>query len=329
MQALSEDKEEKSEDPSGSNSNSGSNSVAPPASVSAANQTAPTSSAGDRDGAPMSSDLSDVESENGEREPEPDQEPEMDVVPSEDVSEAGSVSTPPSRRVSTSSTPTPSGSTSASGTAPPTRSIKLRIKAAPKIPPPALAKQREIDRAKAATAKQAQAEYRRLDEELGKVERRLEAIEREFRQLLGTVRVKPLGKDRFYNRIWWFDGCGTTASLMGSGGVVQYGTGRVFIQGPSEFDAEILDRREEGVEGISSRRQEEEGEDGILATGEWGVYTEVEEIQQLVLWLNPKGIREAALKTAITKWWEHIAPGIRKRQTVSAQTLSRSLERER
>ncbi|KAG1719258.1 chromatin remodeling complex protein [Suillus lakei] len=79
-----------------------------------------------------------------------------------------------------------------------------------------------------AHAKQALAEHRRLGEEVNKLECRLEAIEREFRKLLGAVRVKPLGKDRFHNRIWWFDGMGS-ASLLGSGGVVQYGTGRIFI----------------------------------------------------------------------------------------------------
>jgi bromodomain adjacent to zinc finger domain protein 1A len=137
------------------------------------------------------------------------------------------------------------------------------------------AKQREAARAKAASVKQAMAEHRRLDEEVNKLERRLEGIEREFRQLLGSVRVKPLGKDRFYNRIWWFDGMGS-ASLLGSGGIVQYGAGRLFIQGPSVFDQEILDRREEGD--VHARRLEEEGEDGMLGVGEWAVYTDLEEV---------------------------------------------------
>ncbi|KAH9064169.1 chromatin remodeling complex protein [Lactarius vividus] len=172
------------------------------------------------------------------------------------------------------------------------------------------AKQREAARAKAASIKQAMAEHRRLDEEVNKLERRLEGIEREFRQLLGSVRVKPLGKDRFYNRIWWFDGMGA-ASLLGSGGIVQYGTGRLFVQGPSALDQEILDRREEGD--VRARRLEEEGEDGILGVGEWAVYTDLEEVDELTAWLNPKGNRELALRNTLTKWWPHIVPGIRKR----------------
>jgi len=172
------------------------------------------------------------------------------------------------------------------------------------------AKQREAARAKAASVKQAIAEHRRLDEEVNKLERRLEGIEREFRQLLGSVRVKPMGKDRFYNRIWWFDGMGS-ASLHGSGGIVQYGTGRLFIQGPSVFDQEILDRREEGD--VHVRRLDEEGEEGMLGVGEWAVYTDLEEIDEFRAWLNPKGNRELALRNNLSKWGPHIVAGIRKR----------------
>ncbi|KAF5377663.1 hypothetical protein D9615_005253 [Tricholomella constricta] len=186
------------------------------------------------------------------------------------------------------------------------RQKELRLKAATT----AHAKQREAARAKQASIKQALSEHRRLDEEVNKLERRLEGIEREFRKLLGAVRVKPLGKDRFYNRIWWFDGMGS-ASLVGSGGVAQYGTGRLFIQGPSEFDMDLLAlRKDEDIEG---RRKEEEGVTGVLGSGDWAVYSDLEELDEFVAWLNTKGHREIALKTALTKWWTHITAGIRRR----------------
>ncbi|PPQ89585.1 hypothetical protein CVT25_012330 [Psilocybe cyanescens] len=174
-------------------------------------------------------------------------------------------------------------------------------------------KEREAARAKQASQKQAIAEHRRLDEEVNKLERRLEGIEREFRKLLGAVRVKPLGRDRFYNRIWWFDGMGS-ASLVGSGGIALYGTGRLFIQGPSEFDLQQLEKKAlEDNEDIDLRRKEEEGEEGMLSSSDWAAYTELEELEAFVSWLNPKGHRELALKTLLTKWWVHITAGMRKR----------------
>ncbi|KAH9486764.1 Imitation switch two complex protein 1 [Psilocybe cubensis] len=201
-----------------------------------------------------------------------------------------------------------SESTSAAGKKS-TRQKDLRLKAHTI----AHSKEREAARAKQASQKQAIAEHRRLDEEVNKLERRLEGIEREFRKLLGAVRVKPLGRDRFYNRIWWFDGMGS-ASLVGSGGIALYGTGRLFIQGPSEFDLQQLEKKAlEDNEDIDQRRREEEGEEGMLKSSDWAAYTELEEIEAFVSWLNPKGHRELALKTLLTKWWVHITAGMRKR----------------
>ena len=155
------------------------------------------------------------------------------------------------------------------------RSKDLRVKAHTI----AHSKEREAARAKQASQKQAVAEHRRLDEEVNKLERRLEAIEREFRKLLGAIRVKPLGKDRFYNRIWWFDGMGS-ASLVGSGGITLYGTGRIFLQGPSDLDLQLLDRKARVEdENINARRLSEEGTLGKLQGGDWAEYTTVQEVR--------------------------------------------------
>jgi bromodomain adjacent to zinc finger domain protein 1A len=155
------------------------------------------------------------------------------------------------------------------------RQKALRLKAQSQ----AHAKQREIARAKTASAKQAQAEHRRLDEEDNKLERRMEGIEREFRKWSGVVRLKPLGKDRFHNRYWWFDGIGGS-SLVASGGTTLYAAGRLFIQGPAESDIEIMERkqREDPPFDLKERRLDQEGVEGILGSGSWGYYSEPEQV---------------------------------------------------
>lgn len=40
-------------------------------------------------------------------------------------------------------------------------------------------------------------------------------------------------------------------------------------------------------------------------------------MDEFVAWLNPKGVRELALKNTLTKWWPHIGPGVRRRTSVS------------
>lgn len=188
----------------------------------------------------------------------------------------------------------------------------------------AQAKSREISRSNAASTRKAAADLRRLEEEVNKFDRRLEAIEREFRKLLGCIRVKPMGKDRFHNRIWWFDGLGS-GTLVASGGGTVWSTGRVFIQGPSELDRDLLDRREVEDGDVKKRRLEEEGVDGMLDVNEWAAYSEPEQVEELVAWLNTKGIRENALKNNMTKWMSHITPGVRKRLTVRACLVRKTL----
>lgn len=139
------------------------------------------------------------------------------------------------------------------------------------------AKERALAREKAAELKAAQATHKRKDDDLAKLDRKLETIERDFRQIMGLGRTRPLGRDRFYNRIWWFDGLGS-ASLIGHSGNVVYGSGRVFIQGPSEVDLEVMMGRLD-VNDVVSRRAIEEGESGTLRSGEWACYSEPEQVR--------------------------------------------------
>ena len=175
-------------------------------------------------------------------------------------------------------------------------------------------KERAQARIKAQELKNALAERRKLQDEQIKVDRRLEAIEREFRQLFGIGRTRPMGKDRFFNRVWWLDGMGS-GTLVASGGQTAYGTGRVFIQGPNEFDLPVL--KERGESFIRKRYEEEDGPEGTLKSGTWGYYSESQQMEDFIGWLNPKGHRELALRNQILKWSDHITLGMRKRATVS------------
>jgi len=66
---------------------------------------------------------------------------------------------------------------------------------------------------------------------------------------------------------------------------------------------------------VKKRRLEEEGDEGMLGTNEWAAYSNPEQVEELVAWLNTKGIRENALKNSLAKWMAHITSGIRKRLT--------------
>lgn len=50
-----------------------------------------------------------------------------------------------------------------------------------------------------------------------------------------TLRIRPLGRDRFYNRYIYLDNIGTSET---------YGTGRLYVQSPSEIDIQMMLERE-------------------------------------------------------------------------------------
>ncbi|BGP19109.1 hypothetical protein JCM10213_008044 [Rhodosporidiobolus nylandii] len=151
-----------------------------------------------------------------------------------------------------------------------------------------------------------------------------DTVEREFRRFQGVARCRPLGKDRFHCRYWWFDGVGgmeLIRPLATGGETMVYGTGRLLVQGPSREDWEMIaDLKRLGDEGekqMTERRVEEEvagGKHALLGVDQWAYYEDEDELDALDKWLNGKGTRELALKTAITKWRTFIVGGAKKRQ---------------
>lgn len=173
--------------------------------------------------------------------------------------------------------------------------------------------EREEYRIRQLENKQIAQERKRMDDEEARIVKREEAIEREFRQHSQAPRLHPLGRDRFLDKYWWFDGVGA-ASVVGPQGQIQYSTGRLFVQGPSEEELTILiDEFAPGKEVLEQRRKEEYSEEGLLNPDQWAVYTESEDIDNLMLWLRAKGTRELALRHQFTRFRNYIQPGMQKR----------------
>jgi bromodomain adjacent to zinc finger domain protein 1A len=143
-----------------------------------------------------------------------------------------------------------------------------------------IAEHRAEVKAKTATSKQLSQERRRLEDEDARLAKREEALHRDFRKQINLPRAKPLGVDRFGNKVWWFDGMGS-ASLIGPGGVILYGTGRLFLQGADPRTRSFWGQKSEYREDeILKRRLAEEGEEGMLKEGEWVVYEDPAEVRR-------------------------------------------------
>ncbi|WWD21446.1 hypothetical protein CI109_105931 [Kwoniella shandongensis] len=181
------------------------------------------------------------------------------------------------------------------------------------------AKEREEARLRKAEGKHIAAEKKRLSDEEEVIVVKLRNLDYDFRRWMYTLRSRPLGVDRFGNKIWWMDGLGS-APLVGEGGKITWGTGRLYIQGVDEEEEELLRSAASAVieeevekEVVEERREKEEGE-GRLKAGEWGCYDSPEQLHDFILWLRDKGVREMYLLRSLKSWLPEIEGGMKRRR---------------
>lgn len=75
---------------------------------------------------------------------------------------------------------------------------------------------------------------RKLDEEERMMHRNEEQVERDMRKY-SVNRIKPLGRDKFYNRYYYLDDIG---------GTLVHGSGKLYVQSPSDTDLMVLQERD-------------------------------------------------------------------------------------
>ncbi|KAI8985902.1 ATP-utilizing chromatin assembly and remodelling N-terminal-domain-containing protein [Pilobolus umbonatus] len=195
--------------------------------------------------------------------------------------------------------------------------------------------QREEARVRNQELKQRNELRKRLDEDERIMHKKEEQVERDLRKF-NIHRIRPLGRDKFYNRYYYLDDIG---------GTLLHGSGRLFVQCPSDTDlmsiqerdliksmdtnATLPCRRGEGVKFVADlmRAQDmsdeatyvEERLDALYNKDEtrnnkewWQFYDEPEQINLMLDWLNPKGIREFRLKRELEKHQAMVVNGMKK-----------------
>ena len=139
-------------------------------------------------------------------------------------------------------------------------------------------KDREDARAKKAEGKHQTAERKKLADEEETAAAKLTLLEHDFRAHFYTLRARPIGTDRFGNKVWWFDGIGS-APLTGDNGRSLWGSGRIYVQGAEDEEVEWCRLPAEITsQNTEARRLAEEGE-GRLAPGEWGSYDTLDQVR--------------------------------------------------
>ncbi|KAI9008293.1 hypothetical protein BC832DRAFT_553672 [Gaertneriomyces semiglobifer] len=178
-------------------------------------------------------------------------------------------------------------------------------------------KARRNDKVKQKEVRARAEERRKVDEQDKLLARREAEIEYQLRMTSTASRIRPIGRDRFFNRYWWFDACLGAVVEEDSevAAVKQKARGRPSQQGAQmEWVSGRLFVEEVG--GPDMMNDEEEilmAEQG-LTDGEWGFYAEPTQLESLFRWFDPRGNRELELKASLEKLMESIGTCMKHRE---------------
>lgn len=174
-------------------------------------------------------------------------------------------------------------------------------------------------------------QLKKVLKEMDKKKERLRECEDEISTLDNDLReadcprTRCLGKDRFWNRYWWFEKNGMpyaglpTSSTADAG----YANGRLWVQGPDAMEREgFIDLRGEHAAeykkkfkmSVEERKRLEEGNTQIHDAHQWGYYDDPDSLEMLIGWLDGRGNREMRLRKELQMQREKIAIHMKNRR---------------
>ncbi|KAM0334419.1 hypothetical protein ACHAQA_001445 [Verticillium albo-atrum] len=138
-------------------------------------------------------------------------------------------------------------------------------------------------------------------------------------------RTRVLGRDRFWNRYYWFERNGMPYGGLpdSSTAAAEYANGCIWVQGPDDLEREgYIDLSKEHQDEykakhdmtVPERKKMEEGATSVFNAAQWGYYDDPEQVDNLVRWLDPRGFNELKLRKEILNFKDKIAKNMENRK---------------
>lgn len=178
-------------------------------------------------------------------------------------------------------------------------------------------------------------DIKRKQDFIKKCEDEIAVIDNDLREA-DCPRTRVLGKDRFWNRYYWFERNGMPFGGLptSSTAEAEYANGCIWVQGPDEIEREgYIDMKQEWQNEykaqfdmtVPERKKLEEGETSVYNAHQWGYFDEPETVDALIEWLDPRGFNELKLKKELQAYRDKIVKHMEKRK----EYLSPPEEREK
>lgn len=168
-------------------------------------------------------------------------------------------------------------------------------------------------------------DIQKKEDEIAECEKEIAIIDNDLREA-DCPRTRVLGKDRFWNRYYWFERNGMPYGGLPDSSTAHagYANGCIWVQGPDELEREgYIDMKEEwqneyvakfGIT-VPERQKREEGGTSVFKATQWGFYERAEDVDKLLEWLDPRGQNEIKLRKEIVNYRDRIQKGMENRKT--------------
>ncbi|KAH6636530.1 hypothetical protein F5144DRAFT_509024 [Chaetomium tenue] len=167
-------------------------------------------------------------------------------------------------------------------------------------------------------------DIQKKEDEIAECEREIAVIDNDLREA-DCPRTRVLGKDRFWNRYYWFERNGMPYGGLPDSSTASagYANGCVWVQGPDELEREgyidMLPEYQDEYKAkfdmtVPERKKLEEGATSVFNACQWGYYSNPEDIDALLGWLDPRGFNELKLRKELVNYRDKIAKNMENRK---------------
>ncbi|KAL2024404.1 hypothetical protein VTK56DRAFT_8215 [Thermocarpiscus australiensis] len=171
-------------------------------------------------------------------------------------------------------------------------------------------------------------DIQKKEDEIAECEREIAVIDNDLREA-DCPRTRVLGKDRFWNRYYWFERNGMPYGGLPNSSTASagYANGCIWVQGPDDLEREgYIDMIPEYQDEyrakfnmtVPERKKLEEGGTSVFNASHWGYYADPEDVDALLEWLDPRGVNELKLRKEIVNYRDKIVKNMENRKAYLA-----------
>lgn len=160
-------------------------------------------------------------------------------------------------------------------------------------------------------------DIQKKEETIKRCEQEVAIIDNDLREA-DCPRTRVLGKDRFWNRYYWFERNGMPYAGLPDSSTAHagYANGCIWVQGPDDLEregyidlpAELQNEYQAKFNmTVPERKAQEEGGISVFTAKQWGYIAEPEDLDRLIKWLDPRGFNELKLRKELVAYRDRIA----------------------